>query len=42
VTIDVLTACRAHHNDIAKVIDLSVQELEEMGRKNKVLTAGWG
>jgi hypothetical protein len=42
VHIDVLTACRAHHADISKVIDLSLQELEEMGRKNKVLTAGWG
>jgi hypothetical protein len=41
VEIDVLTACRAHHADIAKVIDLSRQELEEMGRANKVLTAGW-
>lgn len=42
VHIDVLTACRAHHNDIRKVIDLSNQELEEMGRQNKILTAGWG
>jgi len=42
VHIDVLTACRAHHADIAKVIDLSHQEYEEMGRMNKVLTAGWG
>lgn len=41
VQVDVLTACRAHHADIAKVIDLSEQEYEEMGRKNKVLTAGW-
>ncbi len=41
VFIDVLTACRAHHADITKVINLSHQELEEMGRKNKVLTAGW-
>jgi hypothetical protein len=42
VSIDVLTACRAHHADIAKVIDLSLQEQEEMGRTNKILTAGWG
>lgn len=41
VDIDVLTACRAHHNDIRKVVDLSLQEQAEMGRTNKVLTAGW-
>lgn len=42
VSVDILTACRAHHADIAKVIDLSNQEYEEMGRQNKILTAGWG
>ena len=42
VHIDILMGCRAHHADLAKVIDLSQQELEETGRKNKILTAGWG
>ena len=41
VEVDVLTSCRAHHADIVKVMQLSEQEAEEMGRKNKVLTAAW-
>ena len=41
VAVDVLTSCRAHHADIVKVMQLSEQEAEEMGRRNKVLTAAW-
>jgi hypothetical protein len=41
VSIDVLTACKAHYADIAKTIDLAQQERDEMGRVSKVLAAGW-
>jgi len=27
--------------DLRKVVSLSEQEAEEMGRQNKILTAGW-
>lgn len=41
VEMQVLFACRAHANDLRKVMALSEEEAEEMGRKNKVLTAAW-
>lgn len=36
-----LMGCRAHANDLRKVIQLSREEQEEMGRTNKILTAAW-
>ncbi len=41
VDLSVLFACRAHANDLRKVMFLSEQEEKEMGRRNKVLTAAW-
>ena len=41
VKVDLLFICRAHVNDLRKVVSLSEQEAEEMGRQNKILTAGW-
>lgn len=41
VEIDIIFGCRAHHNDLRKVFDLSHEEADEMGRQNKVLTAVW-
>jgi hypothetical protein len=37
----ILFGCRAHANDLRKVVSLSEQEAEEMGRQNKILTATW-
>jgi hypothetical protein len=41
VKADILFICRAHVADLRKVVSLSEQEAEEMGRQNKILTAGW-
>lgn len=41
VKVDLLFSCRAHVNDLRKVVSLSEQEAEEMGRQNKILTCGW-
>lgn len=41
VEIDIIFGCRAHHNDLRKVFQLSQDEADEMGRQNKVLTAAW-
>jgi hypothetical protein len=41
VKVDLLFICRAHVADLRKVVSLSEQEAEEMGRQNKILTAGW-
>lgn len=41
VHIDILFGCRAHHNDMRKVLQLSREEQDEMGRSNKCLTAAW-
>lgn len=41
VEVDILFGCRAHHNDLRKVFQLSHEEHEEMGRQNKVLHAAW-
>lgn len=41
VDLQILFACRAHANDLRKVMDLSEQEEKEMGRTNKILTASW-
>ena len=41
VQVDILFGCRAHHNDLRKVFNLSHEERDEMGRANKVLTAAW-
>lgn len=41
VELSILFGCRAHANDLRKVVALSEQEAEEMGRKNKILTASW-
>jgi hypothetical protein len=41
VEMQILFACRAHANDLRKVMSLSQEEAEEMGRKNKILTASW-
>lgn len=41
VELSILFGCRAHANDLRKVVDLSEQEAEEMGRQNKILTASW-
>jgi len=41
VEMSILFGCRAHANDLRKVMALSEQEAEEMGRQNKVLTCGW-
>lgn len=41
VSMEILFACRAHANDLRKLVELSEQEKDEMGRTNKILTAGW-
>lgn len=41
VELSILFGCRAHANDLRKVMALSEQEAEEMGRTNKILTASW-
>lgn len=41
VELSILFACRAHAKDMRKVVELSKQEQQELGRTNKVLTAGW-
>jgi hypothetical protein len=41
VEMSILFGCRAHMNDLRKVVSLSEQEAEEMGRTNKILTATW-
>jgi hypothetical protein len=41
VEMQILFGCRAHANDLRKVVSLSEQEAEEMGRQNKILTATW-
>jgi hypothetical protein len=41
VELSILFACRAHANDLRKVVTLSEEEQEEMGRTNKILSAAW-
>lgn len=41
VEMSILFACRAHHNDMRKVVQLSEEEEKEMGRQSKVLAAAW-
>jgi hypothetical protein len=41
VELSILFGCRAHANDLRKVMALSEEEQKEMGRSNKILTAGW-
>jgi hypothetical protein len=41
VEIEVLEGCGEHTRDIAKVLSLSNDEREIMGRQNKALTAAW-
>lgn len=41
VEVSIIFGCRAHANDLRKVVTLSEEEAEEMGRQNKILTASW-
>lgn len=41
VDVSILFGCRAHANDLRKVMTLSEQEAEEMGRSNKILDVTW-
>lgn len=41
VDVHVLFSCRAHANDLRKVVSLSEDEQNEMGRTNKVLECTW-
>lgn len=41
VELSILFGCRAHANDLRKVINLSEEEQGEMGRTNKILSATW-
>lgn len=41
VELTILLGCKAHAQDLGKVVTLSTEELDETGRVNKILTCSW-